>query len=177
VGNDLAFPFMAYVVVLIFVWVVSAIVAAVAAPEGRAAEFFCLTLFFLGPLGVGFAAVAVPREIVVEGRRRVVCPRCAAAQYMVIRDRDFDCWRCHQRGAVDYRPVGGARVEVTSKPVAAPSAANVGQQTTAAPKETPVGKTTTVKCSKCQHTQHVPVSASTFQCENCDARLKRSKTS
>jgi hypothetical protein len=168
---------MGYIVVAIIVWVLSAIVASVAAPEGRAAEFFCLTLFFLGPLGVGFAAVAAPREIVVEGRRRVVCPRCAAAQYMVIRDCDFDCWRCHQRGAVDYRPVGGARVEVTSKPVAAPHAADVVQKSTAAPTVTPVGKTTTVKCSKCQHTQQVPVSASTFQCENCDAKLRRAKTS
>jgi len=163
-----------YVFVLIFVWVVSAIVAATAAPEGRAAEFFVLTLFFLGPLGVGFAAVAVPREIVVEGRRRVVCPRCTAAQYMVIPDREFNCWRCHQHGTVDYRAVGGARVEVTSeKPVAAHRAAKIVQKTTAAPTVTSVGKTTTVKCAKCQHTQKVPVTASTFQCEKCNAKLTR----
>ena len=39
------------------------------------------------------------------------------------------------------------------------------------------GKTTTVRCFKCQHTQQVPVSTSTFQCENCNAKLKRTKTS
>lgn len=39
------------------------------------------------------------------------------------------------------------------------------------------GQTTKVRCVKCQHTQQVPISASTFQCEKCNAKLKRSKTS
>ncbi|MGO9185842.1 hypothetical protein [Mycobacterium sp.] len=49
----------------------------------------------------------------------------------------------------------------------------------AAAKATPaVTKTTTrVRCNKCQHTQQVPVSASTFQCENCKANLKRANKS
>ena len=49
----------------------------------------------------------------------------------------------------------------------------------AAAKATPaVTKTTTrVRCNKCQHTQQVPVSASTFQCEECGAKLTRAKKS
>ena len=49
----------------------------------------------------------------------------------------------------------------------------------AAAKATPsVKKTTTrVRCSKCQHVQQVPLSASTFQCENCQANLKRANKS
>jgi hypothetical protein len=47
-----------YLVVVIIVWGVSAVVASFVAPEGRATEFGLLTLLFLDPLGVGFAAVA-----------------------------------------------------------------------------------------------------------------------
>lgn len=39
------------------------------------------------------------------------------------------------------------------------------------------GETTKVRCFKCQHTQQVPISASTFQCEGCNAKLKRAKAS
>jgi Protein of unknown function (DUF4236) len=48
---------------------------------------------------------------------------------------------------------------------------------TAGPQTTPVAKTTKVRCCKCQHTQQVPVSASHFQCEKCNAKLTRTKTS
>jgi Protein of unknown function (DUF4236) len=38
-------------------------------------------------------------------------------------------------------------------------------------------KTTKAKCFKCKHIQEVPASASNFQCEKCDAKLKRLKAS
>ena len=41
------------------------------------------------------------------------------------------------------------------------------------PAKAVVEKTTKVRCHKCQHTQEVPRSASTFQCEECNAKLKR----
>jgi hypothetical protein len=148
-----------YLVVMGIVWVISAAVASGVAPEGRSGEFFILTLLFLGPLGVGFAAVAAPRGVMPEGRTRVLCPRCAAAQYIEDDDDEFDCWRCHQHAGFSYDEWGDASTKVASA------------------KTTAVAKTTKVKCSKCQHTQQVPVSASTFQCENCDAKLKRAKTS
>jgi hypothetical protein len=59
---DLGSVFGAYIGTIIAIWVVCAIVAAAVAPRGRRGEFFLSTLFFLGPLGVGFASVAQPRE-------------------------------------------------------------------------------------------------------------------
>ncbi|WP_156675757.1 MULTISPECIES: zinc ribbon domain-containing protein [unclassified Mycobacterium] len=40
----------------------------------------------------------------------------------------------------------------------------------------PRGKTTKVRCHKCQHVQTVPESKSVFACEQCDAKLKRRPT-
>ncbi|CCK65285.1 PolC-type DNA polymerase III [Mycobacterium canetti] len=37
----------------------------------------------------------------------------------------------------------------------------------------PAGRTTKVRCCKCKHIQDVPVSASTFQCQACDAKIRR----
>ena len=91
-----------YIVTIIAVWVISALVSLGAAPRGRQAEFFALTLLILGPLGVGFAAVAVPRDPEIAGRIRIVCPRCVAAQYVGTGVRELGCWRCDQRIAVDH---------------------------------------------------------------------------
>jgi hypothetical protein len=41
-------------------------VAALVAPQGRRVTFFLLSLFFLGPFGVGFASVAPPRPLKIE---------------------------------------------------------------------------------------------------------------
>jgi ribosomal protein S27E len=43
----------------------------------------------------------------------------------------------------------------------------------AADTSTPTGKATKVRCFNCQHIQQVPVSASTFNCDKCGAKLKR----
>jgi hypothetical protein len=175
---DLGAIFGAYIGAIIFIWVASALVASGVAPRGRGGEFFVLTLFFLGPLGVGFAAVAAPREAYVSGRR-FVCPRCTAAQYVEEGVYTFDCCRCHQHADVEYGRFGGPRVEAASKSKVAPRVTPAVEKTTTstskvAPSSAPgVEKTTTVRCNKCQHTQKVAISASAFECENCNARLKR----
>jgi Uncharacterised protein family UPF0547 len=38
------------------------------------------------------------------------------------------------------------------------------------------GKTSKVKCHHCQHVQAVPLNQSTFQCEQCDTKLRRRTT-
>jgi ribosomal protein S27E len=154
-----------YIVTIIAVWVISALVSLGVAPRGRQAEFFALTLLILGPLGVGFAAVAVPRDPEIPGRIRIVCPRCVAAQYVGTGVHEFGCWRCDQRIAVD----DWGRPSVTSN-----TAASKPRVTDTA---TPTGKATKVKCFNCQHIQQVPVGASSFDCEKCSAKLKRTKTS
>jgi hypothetical protein len=174
---------MAYFGWILVAWLISAFVALSEAPRGRGGEFFLLTLFFLGPLGVGFAAVA-QREPVVPGRHRLACPRCTAEQYVEFGVYEFDCWRCHQDVEISYPTLGGPSVQPASKPssaVLSPAAKTTRAETTsnpkAATKSTPAGKTTRVKCVKCQHTQKIPVSVTSFQCEECNAKLKRAKTS
>ena len=51
-----------YLAAIVAVWIVCAIIASALAPRHRRREFFIFTLLFLGPLGVGFAAVAQPRD-------------------------------------------------------------------------------------------------------------------
>lgn len=79
--------------------------------------------------------------------------------------REFGCWRCDQRIAVD----DWGRPSVTSSAAASrPKAADTA---------TPTGKATKVKCFNCQHIQQVPAGASSFDCEKCSAKLTRTKTS
>jgi hypothetical protein len=107
---------VSYIVTIILVWVICAAVASAVAPPGRQLEFFFLSLLIIGPLGVGFAAVAMPREpvTVMPGRKRVVCPRCVAAQYIGNGVEVFTCWRCDQHVVVD----DGRSVKAASKPKA-----------------------------------------------------------
>ena len=120
------------------IWLICAAVAAGVAPRGRQPEFFLLTLFFLGPLGVGFAAVAVPRDPDTPGRWRIVCPRCVAAQYVRMGAHEFDCWRCDQRLRIDeYGRLLGPSDGAASKN--AVQAASTPKVTAAS---APVGKTT-----------------------------------
>ena len=162
-----------YIVTIIAIWVISALVAIAVAPRGRQAEFFALTLLILGPLGVGFAAVAVPREPEIPGRIRIVCPRCVAAQYVRTVVHEFDCWRCDQRIAIDdWGRLRSPSNEAAPKPEVAAASKPKG-----ADRPTPTGKATNVKCAKCQHIQQVPASESSFQCEKCNAKLTRTKTS
>jgi ribosomal protein S27E len=154
-----------YIVTIILIWLISALVATAVAPQERRAEFFLLTFFILGPFGVGFAAVAAPRDPEIPGRLRVVCPRCVATQYIGSGVHEFGCWRCDQRIAVDE----WGRSSVTSNTaVSKPRAVD---------KPTPTGKATKVRCFNCEHIQQVPAGASSFDCEKCSAKLKRTKTS
>jgi ribosomal protein S27E len=47
----------------------------------------------------------------------------------------------------------------------------------AAHKPTPTGEATNVRCFKCQHKQQVPVSVSTYECEECGQKLQRKTAS
>lgn len=80
--------------VLVFLWVVMALVAAAYAPRGRSVEFFLLALLFLGPLGIGFASVAVPRATVAYGLWQFTCKWCEARQNIPEDVPSMKCWRC-----------------------------------------------------------------------------------
>jgi Zn finger protein HypA/HybF involved in hydrogenase expression len=163
---------MGYTVGIIIAWVICAFFAAMFAPPGRASEFFLLSLLVLGPLGVGFAAIAPPREAAVRGRQRFVCPRCVAIQYVEIGAHAFTCWRCKKHAAIEHGRLSDSSVGPTLNANVASKTTAVAQKT-AVPKATLVGKTTMVRCHNCQHTQKVAASTSTFECENCHAKLQR----
>jgi hypothetical protein len=98
---------------LIVVWGLFAIGAALSAPKGRSMQFAVISLLFLGPLGVGFAAAAArPREWnAPHGRHTVRCPRCDARQHVLDDDDCFECWRCRDRYQLAKGPFG-RRIEV-----------------------------------------------------------------
>ena len=98
---------------VVVIWGVSALGAAICAPKGRGVQFAVVTLLFLGPLGVGFAAAAArPREWKAQhGRHTVRCPRCDARQHVLDDDNSFQCWQCHNRYLLEKGPFG-RRIEV-----------------------------------------------------------------
>jgi DNA-directed RNA polymerase subunit RPC12/RpoP len=92
-------------------WVLSAFIAGLIAQDrGRSFFGFFATLFFLGPLGVGFALLANRSELdyahvplkrkVAEGRQRFTCPRCGAESDIPDTDTSYDCWRCGEHRKV-----------------------------------------------------------------------------
>ena len=99
--------------VLLFVWIISAVVAGLIANYYRERSFgavFWVTFFFLGPQGPGFALIAPhggienaqlqgPRKT-PEGRRRFVCPRCNAENNIPEDDTSYDCWRCSEHRTI-----------------------------------------------------------------------------
>lgn len=97
----------------VVVWCLCAVAAAICAPRGRSIQFAVVTLLFLGPLGVGFAAVAArPHEPKAQhGRCTVRCPRCDARQHVMSEDKSYECWRCHDRYEIEKGPFG-SRFEV-----------------------------------------------------------------
>lgn len=97
-------PVVAAVVV---VWWSCATAAAICAPPGRAVQFAVISLLFLGPLGVGFAAAAAPRDRgAPHGRHSIHCPRCDARQHVLDDDDTFECWRCLDRYRIEKGPFG-----------------------------------------------------------------------
>jgi hypothetical protein len=111
---DFVIPdYVPVVAALLVVWWSCAIGAAICAPRGRAIQFAVVSLLFLGPLGVGFAAAAArPYEPPTpHGRHTVRCPRCDARQHVLTEDRFFQCWRCWDRYEIERGPFG-RRIEV-----------------------------------------------------------------
>lgn len=106
---------LASVLSVMLIWVIAAAVTAVIAHQrGRnPLVFFLVTLFFLGPVGPGFALVARPDVApepeprkVADGRRRFVCPRCGAENDIPEADTGYNCWRCGEKRKV--RPAKAA---------------------------------------------------------------------
>jgi hypothetical protein len=102
--------------VVVLVWLVSAFLASVVAPRKRRIEFLIITLVILGPLGVGFAAVAQPRDPSTPGRDLYMCPRCGARQFVPSDETEFDCWRCDQHCAVRTGTLRRKSAEAASQP-------------------------------------------------------------
>ncbi|HME79456.1 MAG TPA: hypothetical protein VKI00_28470 [Mycobacterium sp.] len=100
---------LAWVIIIVVVWLVSAFVAGLVAPKDRAVMFFWLTVLILGPLGALAASVAQSREPLYDapparpiapGRRRFICPRCGAENDVPQPDASYDCWRCSEHRTV-----------------------------------------------------------------------------
>lgn len=85
-------------IVWFVVWGICAAIAANVAPQGRELRFFLLTFFILGPLGVGFAAIAPPAPSPplpqVEGMVEFQCDRCGALQNVDESAKTVECWQC-----------------------------------------------------------------------------------
>lgn len=94
-STDGGFDPLVVLIPVAIIWVLSGFVAAEEAPKHRRLEFLVLTLVFLGPMGVGFAAVAPPRpRRAPEGRRTYTCLRCDTRQHIGSTAMHFECWRC-----------------------------------------------------------------------------------
>ena len=86
---------------LLFLWVVvygicGAVAAFVSPPPDRL-RWFLLTFFFLGPLGVGFAAVAPAYLRKRSDAWQYACERCGEFQNVSHGTKSADCWRCGDR--------------------------------------------------------------------------------
>jgi len=112
-GPALAFLGLFPIFVVLFVWLVCAVVAGVIAQDRNRSGwgFGLCTFFFLGPLGVGVALLATRGELdqpppssqkrrVAEGRQRFTCPRCGAESDIPNADTSYDCWRCGEHRKV-----------------------------------------------------------------------------
>jgi DNA-directed RNA polymerase subunit RPC12/RpoP len=98
--------------VIIVIWLGTAIIAAGVAPDRRT-TFFVLTLFLFGPLGIALALIANPRtpppityvewapRPLAAGRTRHYCPRCGADIDLLPSATEFDCWRCGAKVKAD----------------------------------------------------------------------------
>jgi DNA-directed RNA polymerase subunit RPC12/RpoP len=97
------------VVVVVLVWLITAVIAGIVAPSDRRGTFFVLTLLLFGPVGIALALIAQPRATasprpLAPGRIRYVCPCCGADADLVPSTTDYQCWRCGEQHRVDHRP-------------------------------------------------------------------------
>jgi hypothetical protein len=97
--------------------------------------------------------VGVARFIAIMGRTFVQAPWVAAILLLVSVGVAFAVWyvRDRMRNEKDAPTQEVASIE---SPI-------------------PGGKSANIRCYRCQHVQTVPVSSSTFECEQCNAKLKR----
>lgn len=91
------------------------------------------------------------------GMQAVKCPRCNAQQNIPTGAATFECWQC--------KYVAPMRIGENASPAK--------QQLSAHKSTTSTGKSTKVRCHRCQHVQTVPITLSTFVCEQCNAKLRR----
>jgi hypothetical protein len=71
-------------------------IAMTVAPPSHRLRWFLLTLFFLGPLGIGFAAIAPVETPAVKGTWQFRCERCGTLQNVPHDTKTADCWRCDE---------------------------------------------------------------------------------
>ncbi|MFF8323296.1 hypothetical protein ACH49M_03310 [Rhodococcus qingshengii] len=83
-------------VVLVAVWLVCGMVAAViAARKSRSAGGFFVLGFLFGPIGVLVAILAARgNPAAPKGSRSVTCPRCNAQQNISATQGQYECWQC-----------------------------------------------------------------------------------
>jgi hypothetical protein len=78
------------------------IVAGMVPPRGRESTFLLFSLIALGSLGIGFAAVAPPRDQAEpEGRRTVVGPPCNARRPIEKPSAGFERWQCNDKFVIE----------------------------------------------------------------------------
>jgi hypothetical protein len=148
---------------LIVFWLICGGIAAAigsAKNRGALAWFIYGALFAPSVLIVAFLPKLPPKP--PPGLRSVTCPRCNAVQNIPQGQTAFECWQCKL-----VNDVAGAGY------VAGASTPKVAAKATAATTEA----SSIVRCHICQHTQREPLSASSFQCGNCKANLKRQNKS
>jgi hypothetical protein len=90
------------------------------------------------------------------GMRALKCARCNTVQNIPEAQRVFECWQCkctYELWGVPPEAQANPAVPTMPKPYAA--------------------TTKNVRCHACQHVQAVPVTQSTFICEECGTSLKR----
>ncbi len=89
---------LANFIIAFFLWLVvfgicGAVAAWVGPPEDRV-RWFLLTFFFLGPMGVGFAAIAPSGPRKREDAWQYTCECCGAVQNITHGTKTADCWQC-----------------------------------------------------------------------------------
>ena len=89
--------FFMFLLLWIVVFGICGAVAAFVGPPPDRIRWFVLTVFFLGPVGVGFAAVAPAHLRKQSDAWQYACERCGEFQNVAHGTKSADCWRCGDR--------------------------------------------------------------------------------
>ena len=122
---------------------------------------FGALLFIVALPMVIFSKRGLPKA--PPGMRAVKCPRCNAVQNIPETQPEYECWQCKAAHCLWETPPQSTPLAPMPTPL----------EPHAPQKLTPHGKSTKVRCHHCQHVQAVPLSQSTFVCEQCNTKLKR----